>query len=86
MRTSLQERSCSQRLAWFAPGPAAGGGSSPCPDAAAFADAAQHEMTHCIEVDRAQLQGMFDGMAYFREREGLRQPCHLNVLAAAMLL
>jgi hypothetical protein len=49
-------------------------------------DAAQHEMTHCIEADRAELQGVFDSMAYFREIEGLHQLQHLNILAAAMLL
>jgi len=35
---------------------------------------AQHEMTHCIEADRAQLQGIFDGVRYFGEIEGLHQP------------
>src|ERR1017187_9711075 len=43
-------------------------------------------MTHCIEADRAELQGVFDSMAYFREIEGLQQTQHLNILAAAMLL
>ena len=32
------------------------------------------------------LQGIFDGVRYFREIEGLHQPQHLHILAAAMLL
>jgi len=43
-------------------------------------------MAYCIEADRAESQGVFDGVRYFREIEGLHQPQHLNILAAAVLL
>ena len=49
-------------------------------------DAAQHEMPDGIEADRAQAQGIFDGMSYFFQSEGLQQPQHLDVLAGSVLV
>ena len=49
-------------------------------------DAAQQQMTHRVEADRAQQQGFFDGVSYFRKGEGLHQTKHLHILAAAVLL
>jgi len=49
-------------------------------------DAAQHEMPHGIEADRAQAQGIFDGMSYFFQSKGLKQSQHLDVLARSVLV
>jgi divalent metal cation (Fe/Co/Zn/Cd) transporter len=43
-------------------------------------DAAQQQMADGIEADRAQLQGIFDGVSYFRKGEGLHQAEHLHIL------
>ena len=42
-------------------------------------------MADCVEADRAQQQGIFDGVSYFRKSEGLHQAEHLHILAAAVL-
>src|ERR1035437_1612505 len=48
-------------------------------------DAAQQEVPHRVEADRAQPQSVCDGVADYFECEGLQQSQHLDVLAAARL-
>src|SRR6266540_1482284 len=43
-------------------------------------------MLHRVEADGAKMQGVFDGVSYFRDGEGLHQPQHLHVLPAAVFL
>src|SRR5271169_3093342 len=47
-------------------------------------DATEQKMAHGVEADGAQAQGIFDGACYFRQREGLHQPQHLDILAAGV--
>jgi hypothetical protein len=47
-------------------------------------DATEQKMAHGIEADGAQAQGIFDGVYYFSQSEGLQQSQHLDILAAGV--